>query len=200
MKKLIMLLLLISMSVFAGQWDEEEQSYYEGGIKVGFGGSTWIGDDVNDDNKVMKLSYQIGAFFISPVNDQLSFQSELLFDFKGAKYANGNNSSGLDTSYLTVPLLLSFKANDNFKFYGGAYASFLLSATFWYDNEEIGSDTKSITDDFNRFDYGFSVGAMFKNGKLVFDFRYNHGLAKLDNNQKTDKFNQQYMLSFGYLF
>lgn len=188
------------MSVFAGQWDEEEQSYYEGGIKVGLGGSTWIGDDVNDDNKVMKLSYQIGAFFISPLNDQLSFQSELLFDFKGTKYASGGNSSGVDTSYLTVPLLLSFKANDNFKFYGGAYVSFLLSATEWTDYDGLGSDSNSVTDKFNKFDYGLSVGAMFKNGKFVFDFRYNHGLAKLDEEQDFDNYNQQFMISAGYLF
>ncbi len=167
MKKLIMLLLLVSMSVFAGQWDEEEQSYYEGGIKVGLGGSTVIGSDTDSDgaDKGFKVSYQIGAFFISPINDQLSFQSELLLDNKGNTYSYDefNADVTISMTYLTVPLLLSFKANDNFKFYGGAYVSFLLSATQWTDYDGLGSDSNSVTDKFNKFDYGLSVGAMFKN-------------------------------------
>lgn len=199
MKKLIMLLLLVSMSVFAGQWDEEEQSYYEGGIKVGLGGSTVIGSDSDIDgaDKGFKVSYQIGAFFISPINDQLSFQSELLLDFKGATYSNSNSDSTatINESFLTVPLLLSFKANNNFKIYGGGYISLLL-------NSEMESDsyTMDLTDESNQFDYGLSVGAMFKNGKFVFDFRYNHGFATLDKDGDADVYNQQFMISAGYLF
>lgn len=203
MKKIIMLFLLLSLSVFAGRWDEEEIETFSGGIKVGLGGSTFMGDDgVDAEYTKIAVSFQFGAFFISPINEQISFQSELLIDNKGVDYDVEGSSTDLEInlSYLTVPVLLAFKANDNLKIYAGGYISLLLNAESAYS-----SSTKDLKDSLTDIDYGLSIGAMFKSDKLVFDFRYNHGIANLYNsndedNSKYDFQNQQFILSLGYLF
>ncbi|MBN2695398.1 PorT family protein [bacterium] len=207
MKKIIMLFLLLSLSVFAGRWDEEEVETFSGGIKVGFGGSTLNGNylDLDGVTKKFAVSFQFGAFFITPINDTLSFQSELLLDYKGADYDIEGINSDLEVnlSYLTVPLLIAFKANENLKIYAGGYISLLLNAESVFD-----SKTSNAEKYFNDFDYGVSIGAMFKSDKLIFDFRYNHGVANINNNDNNeedgssdiDSKNQQFILSLGYLF
>ncbi len=212
MKKLILMLLLVTTMVMAG-FDEEEfdETQFHSGVKLGLTMANITGDGAKDGeyfNYNYNLGFEIGAFTIYHINNQMTLQPEILFTQKGYSLHMdmGGNTMDVDTSlnYIQIPVLLGFKTAPGLKLYGGAYVSYFTNA--WVSSSDLNSDdeTKAENDiekSISDFDMGIVVGATFKGSdNLIFDFRYERGFTVLNDKSEKDVFNHSFNLSVGWLY
>lgn len=137
-----------------------------------------------------------GIFYKRNLSERFGFQSELLYQQKGADvkiepidgslgggyspYSGEVNSASVSIPYstneklhyLSLPLLISFKPANFIELFAGPELNYLFSM----------SSDRLKTDKLNRFSPGISAGAKFKLGKnTALDFRYSFDLNHYDN-------------------
>lgn len=196
--------------------DETPQETKKGGLglKVSLGLSTITGDDVKDDDDVeTQSSYDAGLLILTHINDIFSIQTELLFSKKGYSkkiyYEDGwdekSATGNINYYYGQFGLSLCIDVVSGLKGYFGGYYSYLISAGITSENKNLNDELKDydlddLKDSMNEKDYGFMLGVMYKYSALIFDLRYSKGLKELDKDGKLDTFNEQYMISAGFIF
>lgn len=181
----IMLLILTVTPIMAGNIV---------GLKGGLNIATVKGDDIADGVST-KTGFNLGAFFMIPVNEILTIQPEILYSSKGY---TGTTDKVANLNYLEIPVLLKFSFGEGVKpsIFVGPYLSMLLSADY------NGSDVK---DSFESTDFGIVIGAGIDidmgDGVFTIDGRYSLGLS---NNFKPvlgttfDAKNANISISIGY--
>ena len=137
-----------------------------------------------------------GIFYKRNLSGKFGFQSEILYQQKGAEvtitpidgslgsgyspYANEGNSGSVSIPYstkeklhyLSLPLLVSFKPANFLELFAGPEINYLFSM----------NSNRLKTDNLNRFSPGISAGARFNLGKnTALDFRYSFDLIHYDN-------------------
>jgi len=204
MKKLMLMLTLMT-SILMADWGNEEAVVGQNtGIKIGATYSNIVGDDVSSINNNI-LGFELGVLMQHPINNQLSLQVELLFTQKGTSQSESGEYFNSSLNYMNVPILLSFALAPNISIYGGGYLSYLVSVSLSTSIDISSSDIERAEDDAKKstsdIDAGFALGAMFKlNENLLFDLRFERGFATLDDDGDKDGFNQSFKLSAAWLF
>jgi len=137
-----------------------------------------------------------GVFYKRNLSAKFGFQSEILYQQKGADvkiepidgtlgggyspYSGENNSGTVSIPYstkeklhyLSLPLLVSFKPANFIELFAGPELNYLFSM----------NSNRLKTDNLNRFSPGISAGTRFKLGKNTsLDFRYSFDLSHYDN-------------------
>lgn len=158
--------------------------------------------------------FLIGGFLEYRAGDKLSFQTELNYQKKGAKFTSDLQGSESivrrDFNYLTVPLLVKGTIHDadlgekwDISFFSGPYMGFLTS---------VNSDVKTgrittpvdIENQAEKTDWGviIGVGVSYKlsnSSAIIAELRYQMGLSKVDK-QDPDLRNKGMGLTIGYRF
>lgn len=204
------MLLLVTTMVMAG-FDEEEfdETQFHSGVKVGLTMANITGDDAKDNENFsldFNFGFEIGAFTIYHINNQMTLTPEILFTQKGYTVSPKGYASDINYSlnYIQLPVLLGFKTAPGLKLYGGGYISYFTSA--WVSSSDATSSQESdaekeLEKDTSDFDMGIVVGATFKGtDNLIFDFRYERGFTTLDKDGDADAFNHSFNLSVGWLY
>ncbi|MGI8891910.1 MAG: porin family protein [Bacteroidia bacterium] len=127
----------------------------------------------------MALGAHIGPFIKVPINENFSFQPELLFSIKG-NYINetffGFNLeiiTGL--SYIDLPLMFNYQLESGLNFEAGPYIGFLVMARSKVSAMGF-SETEDISEFTNKVDVGAGLGIGYRLEKgLGFGARYNLG-------------------------
>lgn len=155
------------------------------------------------------VGFQLGLDAIAPINPQFGLESGLRLAGKGNKTSmNGdgyNYSDKTVMTYLDVPILARYGLGESgFSFYGGVQPSLLLGAKRKSDGTEGGSNSETITDNFNTLDMAGSlgVGYQFKNG-IRLNLGYDHGFSNIakDDTFGMSKINNRTLkLTLGYAF
>lgn len=209
MKRLILMLLLVTTMVMAG-FDKEEfdETQFHSGVKLGLTAANITGSDAKSAlfNYDFNLGFEIGAFTIYHINNQMTLTPEILFTQKGYTMSLKGNSSDINytLNYIQIPVLLGFKTAPGLKLYAGGYISYFTNA--WVSSSDATSSQESDMEkdtekNMTDFDMGLVVGATFKgNDNLIFDFRYERGFTTLDKNGNEDLFNHSFNLSVGWLY
>ena len=197
----IMVFILLSQSLSLFCQNDSEISTF--GLKGGVLLSTVTGDKAIDQY-AKKLGAQIGVTGAVYFNPKLSIRAELNYEQKGGKFAN--HEMNMNLHYATIPLYLKFNFTQDpeFSVYGGAYASYLITANTKgtyeiiigddYINESI---NENINKNLNHFDAGFIVGigaqGRFNRWADIFvDIRYTQGFFNLNNNTADLRYNFNY--------
>jgi hypothetical protein len=158
-----------------------------------------IGGD-NTSSAKTKALIGFGGFMIMSCCTNLDIQSELMYEQKGCDI-NGGNSLKLSYTTATVLAKYTFPIEGMIKplIFAGPTAGILVTAT-----QNPGS-----VDKFNNFeglDYGLvfggGVSTKFGPGDILFDVRYNLGLANIlkVGGSKYKQTNQVIGVSLGYVF
>ncbi len=158
------------------------------GIKAGVNVSS-LSDDGFDDTK-SKVGFSGGLFMNAPLSEQFSIQPEVLYSQMGAKiegkFANTAYSTTRSLDYITVPVMVQFRATPAFYIEAGPEFGFLVSAK---DKDTVGnfSTTNQIdTDNFNTFNMGLGLGLGFDITKNVgVNARYVAGFTDINKNGNT---------------
>lgn len=160
MKKITLVLLCCIISVFSiqAQTDPEKPK----GKKVKFGLRTGYEFQANESNLnyQLKLPY-IGVFSDIKLNEKWSLQLELnLRSEKREELLSNEFKLSYNELYLTVPVLLKYHINDNFKIYTGTQ---VLSASLVNDISGLKKWNGILGAEYN-FSKEFFVEARFRHG------------------------------------
>jgi hypothetical protein len=158
--------------------------------------------------------FLIGGFLEYRTGLNLSFQTELNYQKKGAKFTSDLQGSESivrrEFNYLTVPLLVKGNVHDaglgekwDLSFFTGPYMGFLTSAN---SNVKTGKITTRIDVDSQaeKTDWGVILGGgisykMDNGGAIIAELRYQMGLSEIDK-QDPDLRNKGMGLTIGYRF
>ena len=124
-----------------------------------------------------------GVFSNVYFSDKYYIDLELLLSMKGYNSVvvpAGTTSHRL--SYVSVPVLMGFKPSEKFTFQLGPEMNFLTKAVMKNKNGK-----KTISDDFEKFDFGIDAGAAYHlSKKISLGVRYNYGLSKVIEERMFD--------------
>jgi hypothetical protein len=181
---------------------------FGGGPKIGVNIANLNGDDAGGSEA--KWGLNAGAFLNLGINPAVSFQAEILFSQKGARWTGTNPwfgdvevTAALD--YFEFPVLLKLswpvpgRTVPSILF--GTYFATKLSATGTLDI--AGISTSADIDDVESSDYGlvFAAGLdlLVGTGRIVLDGRYSLGLTTVDE-AGLDMKNGTFSVAVGYSF
>lgn len=189
----LFLLCIISSISFA-----QEINY---GFKLGGNLSNLVGDypedtnpEISSDNK-SKLGVNVGVFLEYEINDDFSFQPELLLSTQGNTYEVvekyfGDLTNQMEKTtitqntkltYINLPFLVKYHLNEKFDIEFGPQVGYLISAKadFDYKDANFPEDNESLTVDLlNDGTYNFFGQTVnFQEGVNRFDFGLNFGGA-----------------------
>lgn len=148
------------------------------GIKAGLNLATLGGSDASG---LKNRTGFVGGFLVNaPLSEHVSLQPEAVYSSQGANAYD--NSLSLSTGYINIPLLL--KVTDRSGVFGelGPQLGLLLSAKVNSQGNSV--DVKSgykSTD----FSFAFGMGYYSRTAGVGFDFRYNLGLANIEDNSSS---------------
>ncbi|MEM9547400.1 MAG: porin family protein [Bacteroidota bacterium] len=208
MKKIINVLAAITL--FATTLSAQVNIGIKGGLNFSDANADVFIDAVNDAPSTF-TSFVVGGLVEVPINQNLSFQPELLYTRKGFTVDEGTsfNLLGLDVpigaraatsiNYIEAPLLGKVKiGHGNTKIYGvaGPSVGYATSAriqpqvTLLIDFNLPGMDLNLSDGIYNRTDISgiLGGGAEFATttGKLFTDIRYQHSFSNIINNPIAD--------------
>ena len=157
--------------------------------------------------------FLVGGFLEYKAGNNLSFQTELNYQKKGAKFTSTNQGSESvvrrDFNYLTVPLLVKGTFHDNglgdnwdLTLFTGPYLGYLTSAHSNLNNAN--SSAIDIENQAEKTDWGVIIGGgvtykLGNGGAIIAELRYQMGLNKIDK-EDTDLRNKGMGITIGYRF
>jgi len=196
------------------------------GIRAGVASSSIKGDAPNSLNNLLDFTNGAvttschtglfaGGYASIPVGDVMSVEPSINYtqkgynlrgelNIKGAEFIGANAQAKLTTHYIDIPVVL--KANINgFQVFAGPQVSYLAKADLVTTAGLLGfnllNKKMDATDQFNRWDAGFTtgIGYQFANG-VNLTASYDHGLMKTDANKNLDAYNRSIKVGLGFSF
>ena len=179
MKKIILTMAVVLTATFANAQDKKESVTTKEiafGVKAGYTNSNFTGDISGDANG----GFYIGGLVDLHVTEEFHVQPELLYSIEGAKDAKIN--------YLRIPIMAKYYVANGFNLQAGPEVAF-----------KAGGDN-FIKDSVKSLDFGLGIGAGYElSSGLMFDARYNLGLANISNVGGSFK-NVSFNIGLGYRF
>lgn len=217
MKKL---LFTITVSVF-GLSLTNAQLDISFGAKAGLnvstiGGDFGISDIDNFTNTKSRVGFHVGGLAEVKLSEKFAVQPELLFSLQGSKieyrdpvFPEDNEDVTTTLSYINLPIMAKFFPIEGLSVEAGPQVGFLISDK---TKSSIPDGVNDNTFSYKTFDFGLNIGAGYRmeNG-LLFQARYNFGLAKIDDTPDPisglgvfgntfSRKNRNFQLSVGYFF
>jgi hypothetical protein len=207
MKKIILSAIAVMLCGFANAQDVKV------GIKGSLNLSSWAGDTRGLNLRPM-FGVNIGALTQIKLSDKFDIQPEVLYSNQVTKMKNaGVNISDIyytgdikwNLSYVNVPVLFKYSADDKSFIEAGPQVGFLTSAKTSAKLTQYSPIVKEdVKEAFEFIDFGFVIGVGYNiNQHLMADLRYNIGLsniAKTESGDDTKIRNSVLALSLAYKF
>ena len=132
-------------------------------------------------NSGSRSGFHAGILFAPASKKIIGSRTELLFSRQGYDYKTSTNTGKVSLDYIMLPQSMSINITKFVSLLVGAQMAFLVNAKA--DTTTSNGSTNSyeeIMDFYNRFDYGFGVGAEIHPFKgLLVGAKYNISLGKL---------------------
>jgi hypothetical protein len=176
MRKVVLMLAFVMGAAHASAQSKEVTFGLKGGVQF----TNYSGDF--DDNGGGATGYFVGGLVDFHITPKFHIQPELLYSVEGSK--NGG------VNYLRVPVLAKFYMSQNFTAHIGPQVAFKVGAADDFTDRVIKSTDIGL---------GFGLGYEMPVG-LMFDARYNLGLANISEVGGADVKNTGIMLGIGYRF
>lgn len=171
MRTLIFFLLLLMASSLV---------YSQIGVKAGLNFANVR--NASSINSSSRSGFNAGIFFGGSSKGIIAYRTEILFSRQGYDYKTSRNTGSVNLDYIMVPQLMGINITKYFMLQAGIQMAYLLNAKV--DSSNNGNTGNNpygaIMNYYNRFDYGFGVGAEVHPFKgLLIGAKYNIGLGKL---------------------
>ena len=168
MKKIVTYLFIILLPCLANA---------QFGLKAGINFANVSGS--SSINSESRSGFHVGLLMAPPSKGIISSRSELIFSRQGYDYKSGSNTGNVNLDYIQFGQMMSINISKYFSLLAGAQTAYLLNAKVdsTGNNGSNGNDIMSL---YNRFDYGYALGAEAHPYKgLIIGLRYNVSLNKL---------------------
>lgn len=190
-------------------------AYAQLGFKAGlnFSNLSNLDDDERYDEDYQALTrVHFGPTLEIPLNEKVRIQTGLLYSGKGYMESYNDNTDKLRLNYLEVPLSVCYfhPIKENIKVFAhlGGYGGVLYQGTFKkdydgdleIDNIDIGNTN---SDDYQRLDFGGSLGAGVEYSNFRLGLGYNFGIKNIEpGSHGSDNLRYRtkaFQLSVGYV-
>ena len=148
------------------------------GVKAGLNNSNYTGDADTD----AATSFYVGGLVDFAVSEKFHVQPELLYSVEGADEDS--------MTFLRLPIMAKYYVMEGLSLQAGPEIAFKIAA----QEDLVDEATKSLD-----FGLGFGAGYELSNG-LMFDARYNLGLANISDVDGFDFGNAGLQIGLGYRF
>lgn len=117
-------------------------------------------------------SFAVGAYTQIPLNDNIDFQPEIIYNATGGKFETAKTK----LNYINLPLLAKYNvANTDLSIIGGPQLGLVLSA-----NTTSEGITESIKQEVNSFEFSGVTGLQYSlSDKFIIGSRYQFGLSNI---------------------
>jgi hypothetical protein len=131
-------------------------------------------------NSSSRSGFHAGLFLAPASKKIISSRTELLFSRQGYDYKTSTNTGNVNLDYLLQTQLMCINITKFVQLQFGAQTAILVSAKVDSSNGTGGSSANKIMDLYNRFDYGYALGAeIHPVSGLTIGARYNVSLGKV---------------------
>jgi hypothetical protein len=132
-------------------------------------------------NSSSKSGFHAGLFLATPGKKLISSKTELLFSRQGYDYKTSTNTGNVNLDYLLQTQLMGINITKFVQLQFGAQTAILLNANVDSSkNSGVAPSYGNVMDLYNRFDYGYAVGAeVHPVAGLIIGARYNVSLGKV---------------------
>jgi hypothetical protein len=174
-------------------------SYAQENAGLKFGGNISNVSSSHGNDFTALLDFNTGVVLRFKLRDKLLLNTEALLShkgFNGILIPGGTTASNL--SYLSFPVLLQYNQTKNIYFQIGPEFNFLVNAKM-----KNKATNKSVTDDYNKFDFSVAGGVGFKVfKKFNLETRYSFGLSDIRRNESISGSykNRTLQINLIYLF
>ncbi|MEO6404440.1 MAG: porin family protein, partial [Ferruginibacter sp.] len=152
--------------------------YAQIGLKAGLNfAKVSNASSINSSNK---SGFHAGVFLAPAAKKIIGSRTELLFSRQGYNYKTSTISGDVNLDYLQFAQFMNINITKYFSLMLGAQTAYLLSAKADSSSNTGNSTADKFIDIYNRFDYGYSIGAEVHPIKgLIVGARYNVSLANV---------------------
>ena len=173
MKKIIVTILLLSPFLLHAQF----------GFKAGINFANVSGRSSFNSNS--RSGFHAGVVMAPTSKQIISSRTELIFSRQGYDYKTSTNTGEVNLDYIQLGQMMSVNITKYFSVMLGAQTAYLINAKVDSTNNNY-VNSSGIMDLYNRFDYGYAVGAEVHPYKgLLIGARYNVSLNKLYESMST---------------
>jgi len=150
------------------------------GLKFGVNISSLRGDSTEGTSSVAGI--HAGGLVNIPVNEKFSVQPELMFSMAGAKDSYQGIPISLNLSYISLPVLLQYKAKSGVFAELGPQISFLLSA-----KAKALGESQDVKEVIKSTDFSAALGVGYKHvSGFGVNLRYNLGLINIAQDDRAN--------------
>jgi hypothetical protein len=166
--------------VFAAGAFATSNAQFQFGVKAGANFATQSGRDAGDAKTLVGVNF--GAFLKLPMAPGLSLQPELMYSGQGAHYDVSNGTLNEHANYINIPVLFKFSHGSGFYAETGPQFGFLVSA-----KSNVAGTSTDAKSAYNSGDFAwvFGIGYKIPQSPVGIDFRYNIGLANVEDRSTT---------------
>lgn len=197
------------------------------GISAGLNNSRWSGGAMGNLNDLLNFSNGMittepvngiyaGGFVEIPIDNVFSVQPGAFYSQKGfsmrgdiegknLSFLNAGATARVQSHYIDIPVLIKAEIAKGLQLYAGPQMSYLAKSNLRTDAGLLGislfKTNTDITNMFNKIDFAVTggVGYTFDNGFSI-NAGYDHGLTRLDKNERTETFNRTFKVGIGFRF
>lgn len=190
MKKLF--LAVVAMMVSATTFAQNEVGQLTIQPKVGVN----IANITDADDADPRIGLAAGAEFEYGLTDNIGLSAGVLYSMQGAKTTEEGVDCTLKLDYLNVPILANFYVAKGFAVKLGVQPGFKLSSKA--KAKGSGASVELDVDGIKSVDLSIPVGVSYQYQNIVFDARYNWGVAKIIDD--ADSKHSVFQITVGYKF
>src|SRR5579872_3014030 len=165
-----LLLLLLPLTIFAQQYSyhpdstrPQKQPHRSIGIGVMAGFNFANVTNASSINASTRAGYHFGLFLAPDSKRILGSRTELLYSRHGYNYKTDTGGGAVNLDYIMLTQMMAFHITKYFELDLGGYTAYLLAAKDDSMSKALAGTPyagySSLLSFYNRFDYGFGVGA-----------------------------------------
>jgi hypothetical protein len=166
------------------------------GLKAGLNfANVTNASSINSSNR---SGFMVGAYLAPPTKGIMASRTEIIFSRQGYNFQTSSKTGSVNLDYIIIPQLMGINITKFVQLQLGAQMAFLLNAEAdstsssnsgipgYPSNAALPGPYASMMSYYNKFDYGYAVGAEIHPFKgLVLGARYNVSLGKLYKDMQT---------------
>ncbi len=183
---------IICLFFLVTPWCYSQKSF---GVKAGANLATLAVNEAYSIQPKNRLGYHLGIWKEFTLTPKLFLRPELFYTQKGFRYSDTITSPVTNAlirrkgtiiyNYLTLSLLIGYRATDKISLYLGPEVSALVAARGRSKGEE--ASNMRLLMNYDNLDVGLTTGIMYKlTSRINADLRYTYGFSTVLNYDVTD--------------
>ena len=148
------------------------------------------------DDSESRIGLVAGAELEYQISDIFSISGGALYSQQGCEWSEDGRTKTNKLDYINIPILANVYVVKNLAVKLGIQPAFNVNSKMAYSNGDISAQGK--LDNIKSFDFSIPIGLSYEYKNVVIDGRYNFGLTKISDLERSK--NSVFQITLGYKF